>query len=57
MLLLTCYLASATLFYFIVARSAPVLEEPYPTHAPQGVQGEVIEIFTEAAEQPASRAA
>ena len=57
MLLLTCYLASATLFYYIVARSAPVIDEPFPTHPLQGVTAEVIEIYPEAADRPASRAA
>jgi|GEM_PF-6898331 len=57
MLLLTCYLASATLFYYLVARSAPVMEEPFLTHVAQAVKCEVIEVFPDAADQTASRAA
>jgi hypothetical protein len=56
-MLLTCYLASAALFYVIVARRAPIAEEPVLAHAVQPAPCEVIELFATPADQAASRAA
>lgn len=56
-MLIACYLASAVLFYYFVARSSPINDEPVPVRVAQATHGEVIEIFADAADRPASRAA
>lgn len=55
-MLITCYLASAAVFYILVARRAPIAEESTLALAVQPAPCEVIELFTPA-DQTASRAA
>jgi hypothetical protein len=56
-MLLTCYLASAALVYFVLAKRAPIIEEPMLAFAVQPVQCEIIELFATPAAQSVSRAA
>lgn len=57
MMLLTCYLASAALFYFFMAKRAPIAEESTFAAGLQTAPCEVIELFVAPADQTASRAA
>jgi hypothetical protein len=56
-MLLMCYLASAVVFYYLVARSARPMEEPALNVVAQPAVGETIELFPDAADRAASRAA
>jgi hypothetical protein len=56
-MLLTCYLASAALFYVMVARRAPIVHEPVFAEDAKPAPCEVIELFTNPTDQSASRAA
>ena len=57
MLFLTCYLASAAIFYALVAKRAPIEKESTLLQAVQPAPCEVIELFASPADQTASRAA
>jgi hypothetical protein len=56
-MLLACYLVSAAIFYVVVARFAPIAQEPDILEVAHPAPCEVIELFTNPADQSASRAA
>lgn len=56
-MLLTCYLASAALFYIFVVKRAPVVEEPAFVQATQLLPCEVVELFSATADQTDRKAA
>ena len=57
MLFLVSYLAAAALFYTVVAKRAPVMEESTFDHAGQDTPCEVVELFASQSDRTASRAA
>ncbi len=57
MLILTSYLASTALFYILLARSAPVIEESSFAFENLPTECEIIELFPDRLGQTASRAA
>lgn len=56
-MLITCYLASAAIFYIVLAKRAPIIEESQLVFAANVPQCEVIELFATPADQSVSRAA
>jgi len=56
-MLITCYLASAAIFYIVLAKRAPIVEESQLVFAANQPQCEIIELFATPAAQTASRAA
>lgn len=56
-MLLTCYLASAALFYLFVVKRAPVVEEPAFVKVTQPLPCEVLELFAAPADQADRKAA